>query len=57
MHMRNDDAPYHDACDAMHYWPRTATASAVRRTAEGLCDVAAPLGLEDVFSLTLMPTH
>lgn len=57
MHLRNGDAPYRDVSDAMRYWPETATAVAVRRTAEDVCEVSAPLGLEDLFNLQLKPTH
>lgn len=56
MHLRNGDAPYRNASDAMRFWPETATAVAVRRTAEDLCEVSAPLGLEDLFNLQLKPT-
>jgi hypothetical protein len=56
MHLRNGDAPYRDASDAMRHWPETATAVAVRRTAEDFCEVSAPLGLEDLFNLQLKPT-
>jgi uncharacterized protein len=56
MHVRNGDAPYASATDAMRYWPETATAVAVRRDDEDHCDVAAPLGLDDLFGLVLRPT-
>ena len=53
MHLRNGDALYTSATDAMRYWPETATAVAVRKTDEGRCDVAAPLGLDDLFGMVL----
>lgn len=56
MHLRNGDAPYRDTADAMRYWPETATAVAVRRTADDRCEVSAPLGLDDLFALVLRPT-
>lgn len=56
MHARNGDAPYRDSADAMRYWPETATAVAVRRTAQDGCEVCAPLGLDDLFALVLRPT-
>jgi uncharacterized protein len=56
MHSRNGDAPYASATDAMRYWPETATAVAARRTLHGVCEIAAPLGLDDLFDLRLRPT-
>lgn len=56
MHTRNGNAPYRSATDAMRHWPETATAVAVRRTAQDTCEVSAPLGLEDLFNLILRPT-
>ncbi len=56
MHLRNDDAPYVSATDAMRCWPDTATAVAVRRSDQDHCDVAVPLGLDDLFALIVRPT-
>jgi hypothetical protein len=56
MHRRNDDAPYCSATDAMRCWPETATAVAVRQTASGSWEIAAPFGLADLFGLVLRPT-
>jgi hypothetical protein len=56
MHLRNDDPPYASATDAMRHWPETATAVAVRRDDHDRCDVAAPLGLADLFGLLVRPT-
>lgn len=56
MHLRNADAPYTSAIDAMRYWPETATAVAVRRTDEDGCQVAAPFGVDDLLGLILRPT-
>ncbi|QNG99950.1 nucleotidyltransferase family protein [Pseudomonas sediminis] len=55
MHLRNDDAPYASATEAMRYWPETATAVAVRLDEQGRLEVAAPLGLEDLFDLVVRP--
>jgi len=55
MHVRNGDAPYRSAVDAMRFWPETATAVAVRQTAGGTLEVAAPFGLDDLFGLVLRP--
>lgn len=55
MHHRNCDPPYASAVDAMRSWPETATAVAVRRTGTDDCEVAAPLGLEDLMQLVLRP--
>ncbi|MCF7539631.1 nucleotidyltransferase family protein [Pseudomonas petrae] len=56
MHVRNGDAPYQSATDAMTYWPETATAVAVRINGQDEIEIAAPLGLEDLFSLMVRPT-
>lgn len=56
MHQRNDDAPYTSAAQAMTCWPETATAVAVRLAREGTIEVAAPLGLDDLFGLVVRPT-
>lgn len=55
MHLRNGDAPYASATEAMRYWPETATAVAVRLDEQGRLEVAAPLGLEDLFDLIVRP--
>lgn len=55
MHLRNGDAPYASAVDAMRFWPETATAVAARRTEQGCCEIAAPFGLDDLFGLVLRP--
>lgn len=55
MHIRNDDSPYASAIDAMRFWPETATAVAARRSGDHQCEIAAPLGLEDLFGLVLRP--
>jgi hypothetical protein len=56
MHLRNNDAPYSSAIEAMTHWPETATAVAVRRGVKGVLEVAAPLGLDDLFNLVVRPT-
>jgi uncharacterized protein len=56
MHVRNGDAPYASAFEAIGHWPETATAVAVRQTAEGSYEVVAPFGLGDLFGLVLRPT-
>lgn len=56
MHGRNGDEPYSSATEAMRYWPETATAVAVRRIGPDDCEVAAPLGLDDLMHLVLRPT-
>ncbi|WP_296255988.1 MULTISPECIES: nucleotidyltransferase family protein [unclassified Pseudomonas] len=55
MHVQNGDDPYHSATDAMRYWPETATAVAVRLLENGTCEIAAPLGLDDLFNLIIRP--
>ena len=56
MHERNGDAPYASATEAMRYWPETATAVAARRQNFDDCEIAAPLGLDDLLALVLRPT-
>lgn len=56
MHTRNGDAPYSSSSDAMTHWPETATAVAARRKGATGCEIAAPLGLDDLFDLVLRPT-
>ncbi|MFJ2529018.1 nucleotidyltransferase family protein [Pseudomonas helmanticensis] len=56
MHLRNADAPYRSAADAMTCWPETATAVGVRLDHEDAMGVSAPLGLEDLFSGVVRPT-
>ncbi|KJH80221.1 nucleotidyltransferase family protein [Stutzerimonas stutzeri] len=56
MHLRNDDPPYSSATEAMVYWPETATAVAVRLGTQGVIEIAAPLGLDDLFNLVVRPT-
>lgn len=55
MHVQNGDKPYQSATDAMRYWPETATAVAVRLRDDGTCEIAAPLGLDDLFDLVIRP--
>ena len=55
MHLRNGDAPYASATEAMRYWPETATAVAVRLDEQDEVEIAAPLGLEDLFELIVRP--
>lgn len=56
MHIRNGDPPYVSAVDAMRHWPETATAVAARRYDADRCEIAAPLGVDDLFGLILRPT-
>ena len=56
MHVRNGDASYASATDAMRYWPKTATAVGVRLGPGDAIEVAAPFGLDDLFGLAVRPT-
>lgn len=56
MHIRNADAPYASAVDAMRHWPETATAIAARRQGPADCEIAAPFGLDDLLNLILRST-
>lgn len=55
MHLRNGDAPYTSAADAMRHWPETATAVAARLRLPDSIEVSAPHGLDDLFALRLRP--
>ena len=55
MHLRNADAPYASTEDALCHWTETATAVAVRRTADDRCEILAPFGLAALFELRLSP--
>jgi hypothetical protein len=56
MHSRNGDTAYSSATDAMRYWPETATAVAAQRHGLDGCNIAAPLGFDDLLNLVLRPT-
>ncbi|MBL8805241.1 MAG: nucleotidyltransferase family protein [Rhodospirillales bacterium] len=55
MHLRNGNPPYASTADAMRHWVETATAVAVR-LADGRVEVSAPLGFDDLHSMTVRPT-
>lgn len=57
MHQRNHDEPYRSVVDAMRFWPETATAVGVRLSEQGIIEVAAPFGLNDLFELAVQPTE
>jgi hypothetical protein len=56
MHLDKGDPPYRDCLDSMRYWLETPTAVGVRLEADDRLTIAAPFGLDDLFSLTLRPT-
>lgn len=56
MHFRNGDEPYRSVSEAMSAWPETATAVAVRMGRDDELEINAPLGLDDLFGLRLVPT-
>lgn len=56
MHVKNSHLPYEDCCDALSWWPETATSVAVRLSDEGRIEYMAPYGLEDLFQLVVRPT-
>ncbi len=57
MHEGNGDPPYRDTADALVHWLETPTAVAARLTAGDGVEILAPLGLADLFALTVRPTH
>jgi hypothetical protein len=56
MHRRNSDMPYSSSEDAMSHWPETATSVGVRLTERDDLRIAAPFGLDDLFTLVVRPT-
>jgi hypothetical protein len=56
MHLHNADTPYQSATHAMAHWPETATAVGVRLSNDGIVEIAAPFGLDDLFNLVVRPT-
>lgn len=56
MHTGNGDPPYQSASDAMRFWPETATATAIRYINGGDFEIAAPFGLDDLYSAIVRPT-
>ncbi|MFT5824208.1 MAG: hypothetical protein ACI8ZM_005474 [Crocinitomix sp.] len=56
MHIRNGHKQYIDCNEAISYWPETATSIAVRLNFKNQIEYIAPYGLEDLFSLLVVPT-
>ena len=56
MHIRNGHPPYRDCLDAMRFWPETATAVAARLGVDGVVELQAAFGLDDLLALILRPT-
>ena len=57
MHLRNgDQQPYDDTMDAMRFWLETPTCVAVRRSINGVLELAAPYGLDDLLAMIVRPT-
>lgn len=56
MHIRNGDAPYKNTADALCHWLETPTAVAVRMDDEGMLELLAPLGVDDLFAMRIAPT-
>lgn len=56
MHRRNGDAPYRSTTDALCHWLETTAVVAVRLGDDGKPELLAPLGLDDLFTLTVRPT-
>lgn len=56
MHLANGDPPYQSACDAMRFWPETATAIGVRHGGRGNLEIAAPYGLDDLYQAIVRAT-
>ncbi|WP_335871473.1 nucleotidyltransferase family protein [Bacillus sp. 2205SS5-2] len=56
MHVKNHSSPYTSANDAMSKFPETATALGVKLDEHDRVKLAAPLGVDDLFSMTIAPT-
>ncbi len=56
MHRRNGDAPYRDTSDALCHWLETPTAVAVRMDDHEQLELLAPLGLNDLLAMRIVPT-
>jgi len=56
MHIVNGEAAYTSLEDAICKWPETVTAIAARFTDEGLIEIVAPFGFDDLFRLIVEPT-
>lgn len=56
MHSGNGDQPYQSACDAMRFWPGTATAVAIKHIDDGDLEITAPFGLDDLYGAVVRPT-
>ena len=56
MHLPASEPPYSSTEHALSLWPETATAVAVRLGGNGKLELLAPLGTDDLFSLTVRPT-
>lgn len=56
MHIRNGHKQYTDCNEAISFWHETATSIAVRLNFKNQIEYIAPYGLEDLFSLLVIPT-
>jgi hypothetical protein len=56
MHRRNGDKPYRDTSDALCHWLETPTAVAVRMDDDEQLELLAPLGLDDLLAMRIVPT-
>ncbi|TDQ27927.1 nucleotidyltransferase family protein [Tenacibaculum caenipelagi] len=56
MSIRNGHLPYKNCCEAISYWPETATAIAVQLSSDNQIKIIAPYGLNDLFNLVVKPT-
>lgn len=55
MHERHGHAPYASSAQAISYWVEVETAIGARMNADGQIELNAPLGLENLFHLTITP--
>jgi uncharacterized protein len=56
MHIKNGEAPYRSAIDAVSRFPETATSIALKLNEKNELILAAPWGIQDLLSLQIKPT-
>ncbi len=56
MHRRNGDKSYRHTIDALCHWLETPTVVAVRMADDEPLELLAPLGLDDLLAMRIVPT-
>jgi hypothetical protein len=55
MHLGRVERPFHSLEDAVAHWPETATAVAARLDEDGVIEILAPHGLDDLLGFVVRP--